>query len=151
MAAVVALVAVIVFVRGFARDSVPTNPAVNSFAHNIPPAEIRSVPAVDPAVDATSSPAKIKPLGLTETPTAVEVAQVETVRVLIPAGQKRAMEALLASIQAGKVDGEVLLAEKPEKSLEELQVSPLDFSLIEVKPLGAAGTELPSQNEETNR
>jgi hypothetical protein len=61
------------------------------------------------------------------------------------------MEALLASIQAGKVDGEVLLAEKPEKSLEELQVSPLDFSLIEVKPLGAAGTELPSQNEETNR
>jgi hypothetical protein len=148
MAAAVAIVAVLVFFHYFGHDAAGPNPQVNSVAHNVSPAEIQSIPPTPAPYERSAPPAKNKAVRSVSTQPALRV---EEVAVLIPAGQKRAMEALLASVQAGKVDGEVLLAEKPEKSLEELQISPLDFSPIEMKPLATAGTELPSQNEETNR
>ena len=61
--------------------------------------------------------------------------------MLIPAGQKQAIDAFLARVQQGKVEANVLLAEKPKGSLEELQVSPLDISPIEVKPLANVSAE----------
>lgn len=148
-AAAVALVAVIVFVRGFERDGGRTNPPVNSSAQSIPPTEIQPAPPVATSIETTRPPAKIKLPRPAESLRVVGAAQVEASRVLVPAGQQRAMEVLLASVKQGKVDGEVLLAEKPEKTLEELQVSPIGISPIEMKPLEDVRPESAPQNEKT--
>ena len=47
--------------------------------------------------------------------------------------------------------GEVLLAEQSEKTLEELQVSPIGISPIEMKPLEDLSPESAPQNEKTRR
>lgn len=150
MAAAVLVVAVVVFVRGLGHDAVPTNPPVNSLAHNVSPAEIRQTP-VAPFVETMRPPTKGKLLHPAKTPPVAEVAQVEAVRVLVPAGQKQAMDALLAGVRQGRVKADVLLAENSGKTLEDLQLSPLDISPIEVKPLADASAESPSQNEKTGR
>jgi hypothetical protein len=149
MAAAVAVVAVIVFVRGFERDGGPANPPANSSAQNVPPPEIQPAPPVATFTETTSPPLKIKQARPDARPRVAGAAQVATSRVLVPAGQQRAMEVLLASVKQGKVDGEVLLAEKPEKSLEELQVSPIDISPIEMKPLENVRPESALPNEKT--
>jgi hypothetical protein len=59
------------------------------------------------------------------------------------------MEVLLARVRQGKVDGEVLLAEKSETTLEELQVSPIDIPPIEMKPLVDVSPESASPHEKT--
>jgi hypothetical protein len=148
-AAAVALVVVIVFVRGFERDGGRTNPPVNSSAQNIPPTEIQPAPPVATFIETTRPPAKIKLPRPAESLRVVGAEQVEASRVLVPAGQQRAMEVLLASVKQGKVAGEVLLAEKPEKTLEELQVSPIDISPIEMKPLEDVSPGSAPQNEKT--
>jgi hypothetical protein len=148
-AAAVSLVAVIVFVRGFDRDGGRTNPPANSSAQNIPPTEIQPAPPVATSIETTSPPAKSKLPRPAEIPRVFGAAEVESSRVLVPAGQQRAMEVLLASVKQGKVDGEVFLAEKPEKTLEELQVSPIDIAPIEMKPLEDVSPESAPQNEKT--
>jgi hypothetical protein len=151
MVAAVGLVAVIVFVRGFERDGVRTNSPANSSAQNIRPTESQPAPPVAAFIETTSPPAKIKLPRPAESPRVVGAAQVETAKVLVPAGQQRAIDVLLASVKQGKVYGEVLLAEKPEKTLEELQVLPIDISPIEMKPLEDVSPESASQNEKTGR
>jgi hypothetical protein len=149
MAAAVALVAVIVFVRGIGRDTVPINPPANSFAHNVSPAEIQPDPPVVAAIETTSPPAKNKTVRAAKT---APVVQTKEVAVLVPAGQKQAMDALLAGVRQGQVKADVLLAENSEKTLEDLQVSPLDISPIEMKPLVDVSPESPaSQNEKARR
>jgi hypothetical protein len=149
-AAAVALVAVIVFVRGFERDGGQINPPANSTAQSVPPAEVQPAPPVVTFVGTTSPPAKRKLLPPpAEGPRVVGAAHMETSRVLVPAGQQRAMEVLLVSVTRGKVAGEVLLGEKPEKTLEELRVSPIGISPIEMKPLEEVGPESAPQNEKT--
>jgi hypothetical protein len=148
-AAAVALVAVIVFVRGFERDGLRTNSPANSSAQNIPPTEIQPAPPVATFLETTIPPAMSKLPRPAESRRVVGAAQVETARVLVPAGQQRAMEVLLASVRQGKVDGEVLLAEKSETTLEELQVSPIDIPPIEMKPLVDVSPESASPHEKT--
>jgi hypothetical protein len=149
MAAAVALVAVIVFVRGFGRDTVPTNPPLNSFANNISPAEIQRDPPVVAAIETTSPRAKNKTVRAAKT---APVAQAEGVAVVVPAGQKQAMDALLAGVRHGQVKADVLIAENSEKTLEDLQVSPLDISPIEMKPLADVVAASPaSPNEKVRR
>jgi hypothetical protein len=150
-AAAVALVAVIVLVRGFERDGGRTNPPADSSAQSIPPTEIQPVPPVVAFIEATSPPAKRKLPRAAESPRVVGAARVEASRVLVPAGQQRAMEVLLASVRQGKVAGEVLLAEIPEKTLEELQVLPIGISPIAMKPLEDVSPESAPQNEKTRR
>jgi|HubBroStandDraft_4_1064222.scaffolds.fasta_scaffold77762_3 hypothetical protein len=149
-AAAVALVAGIVFVGGLERDGGRTNPSADSTAQSIPPTEIPPVPPVAAFSETTSPPARMKRPRPAESPRVVGAAQVAASRVLVPAGQQRAMEVLLASVKQGKVDG-VLLTEKPEKTLEELQVSPLAISPIEMKPLEDVSPESAPQNEKTRR
>jgi hypothetical protein len=150
-AAAVALVAVLVFVRGFERDGGRTNPPANSSAQSIPPAEIQPAPPVVTFIGTTSPPAKRKLPRPAESPRVVGAAEVAARRVLVPAGQQRALEVLLASLKQGKVDGEVLPSEKPEKTLEELRVSPIGISPIEMKPLEDVRPESAPQNEKTRR
>jgi len=138
MAAAVALVAVIVFVRGFGDDTVPTNASVNSFAHHVSPAEIQPDPPVVAAIEATSLPAKNKTVWAAKT---APVVQAEEAAVLVPAGEKQAMDALLAGVRQGQVKADILLAESSEKALEDLQISPLAISPIAMKPLADVGAE----------
>jgi hypothetical protein len=150
-AAAIALVAVIVFVRGFERDGLRTNPPANSSAQNIPPTEIQPAPPVATFTQTMSPPAKSKLPRPAESPRVAGATEVETASVLVPAGRQRAIEVLLASVKQGRVDGEALLAEKPRETLEELQVSPIDISPIEMKPLEDVSPESASPNEKIRR
>jgi hypothetical protein len=138
MAAVVALVAVIVFLRGFGRDTVPTNASVNLFAQHVSPAEIQPDPPVVAAIEATSLPAKNKTVWAAKT---APVVQAEEAAVLVPAGERQAMDALLAGVRQGQVKADILLAENSEKALADLQISPLAISPIAMKPLADVGAE----------
>jgi len=150
-AAAVVLVAVIVLVRGFERDGGRTNPPANSSAQSIPPTEIQPAPPVVASIETTSLPGKRKLPRPAESPRVVGAAQVRASSVLVPAGQQRAIEVLLAGLKQGKVAGEVLLAGQPEKTLEELQVSPIGISPIEMKPLEDLSPRSAPQNEKTRR
>jgi len=149
MAAAVALVAVVVFVRGLGRDTVPINAFVNSLARQVSPAEIQPDPRVGAAIEATSPSAKNRTVWAAKS---APVARAKEVATLVPAGEKQAMDALLAGVRQGQVKADVLLAENSEKALEDLQISPLAISPIAMKPLADIGAESPaSPNEKPMR
>ncbi len=151
MAAAVAIFAVIVFVRGFGRDSASRNPAENPSAHSDAPVQIQPAPPVVASTETTSPPTRIKRRRADKAAPSVEPVQAEVARVLIPAGQKRAMDAWLVEVRQGRVKADVLLAGNSEKALEELQVPPIDISPIEMKPLVDVSAESGSENEKTRR
>jgi anti-sigma factor RsiW len=148
--AAAALVAVIVFVRGFERDMVPTNPQVISAAHNIPSPGIRPAPPAVAPNETAGLVEKHRQMRAVKT-APLAASAVAEVAVLVPAGKKQAMDALLAGVRQGQVQAEVLLAEKSEKTLEELQVSPLDISPITVNPLADVSPGSASESEKIRR
>jgi hypothetical protein len=143
-----ALVLAVVFVRDFGRGAAETNPQMIAAAHNEASAVIQPSAQTTAPGETKSQPAKIRSVRPIKP---ASVAKIDEIRVLIPAGQKQAIDALLVSVQQGKVEADVLLAEKPTGTLEELQVSPLVISPIEVKPLADVNTESASPNEKTRR
>jgi hypothetical protein len=147
LAAAAALVAVIVFFHDFAHDAAEPNRQVNSVALSVSPSAVQPIPSTPAPKDGGVPPEKNKTLR----PVSAQALKGQEVAVLIPPGQKQAIDALLASVQQGKVEADILLAEKPTGTLEELQVSPLDISPIEVKPLADVSVESPSPNEKTRR
>ncbi len=146
--ATAAVIVAIVFARSVSdRKAVEPQVTVSAAEQTVQPAEIQPpdvktspLQEVDSAARENARRRKVRPNSTTE-----EVA------VLIPSGQKRAMDALLASLQQGSAAREVLLAASPEKPLEELHVAPLDVSPIEVKPLEVIGAESGAASEKTNR
>jgi anti-sigma factor RsiW len=144
--AAAALVIGIVFVRGVGRGDSEQNLRTTAVARSVVPPETKTVPAAVPHVETSAPPSKGKLRRPLRIPPA---APVEETAVLIPAGQKQAIDAFLASVQQGKVEANVLLAEKPKGTLEELQVSPLDISPIEVKPLANVSAESRPENGKT--
>jgi hypothetical protein len=138
----------IFFVRSAGRDPAEQSPEVNSIARSVPPSATRPVPSAAAPFEMAELPVRHRPLRAARSAPGVSS---EEVAVLIPTGQKRGMDALLLSVQHGKVDGNVLLAEKPEQPLEELQVVPLDVSPIEVKPLADVSVGSASENSKTER
>jgi anti-sigma factor RsiW len=145
--AAAALVIGIVFVRGVGRGDSEQNLRTTAVARSVVPPETKTVPAAVPHVETSAPPTKGKlrrPLRI------APVASVEEVAVLIPAGQKKAIDALLTSVQHGEVMADVLRAEKPEIPLAELEVSPLAISPIEIKPLEDESAEPASRNEKTH-
>jgi hypothetical protein len=148
IAAAAVVVAAIVFVRGFVPDTISTNPSVNTSTHNMPSAEIRPAPTVVSPLGTTTLPAKRRSFQPTKTEPSVKV---EQAAALIPAGQKQAMDALLAGLREGAVKTDVLLTTNPEQPLRDLQVLPLEVSPIEMKPLEDVSAESASQNEKTRR
>jgi anti-sigma-K factor RskA len=148
LAAAAALVVVLVCFHDFGRDAAKLNPRVNSVAHNVSPAAVQPIPPTPAPYERGVLPGKNKTLRPVGTQAALEV---EEVAVLIPPGQKQAIDALLVSVQKGKVEADVLLAEKPTGTLEELQVSRLDISPIEVRPLADVSGESTPLNEGTRR
>ena len=140
IAAAAAIVIGIVFVRGVGRRVPEQGPQMAAAARSVVPPETKTVPVAVPHVETSAPPSK----GRLHRPLRIApVAPVEEVAVLIPAGQKQAIDALLTSVQLGEVKADVLLAERPDEPLQALEVSPLAISPIEVKPLADVGAESP--------
>jgi hypothetical protein len=148
LGAAAALVLAFVFVRDFGRGAAGTNLQMIASTHNESPAVIQPSAQATAPIETMSQPAKIRSARPFKP---ASVAKIDEIKVLIPAGQKQAIDALLVSVQQGKVEADVLLAEKPTGTLEELQILPLVISPIEVKPLADANTESASPNEKTRR
>jgi hypothetical protein len=148
LAAAAALVVVFILVRGFGRGATETNPQMIAAADHESPTVIPPFTQAIAPSETTSSSAKsssrrpIKP---------ATIAKFEQAAVLIPAGQKQAIDALLAGLREGAVKTDVLLTTNPEQPLRDLQVLPLEVSPIEMKPLEDVSAESASQNEKTRR
>lgn len=71
--------------------------------------------------------------------------------VLIPEGQRRAFDRLVAELQSGRVEPDVLAADKPEQASQEQGLPPLAIAPIEIKPLAPIGGESVPGNEDSNR
>jgi hypothetical protein len=148
IAAAAALVIGIVFVRGAGRDKVEHNLQMGATAGNVVSPETKTFPAAAPIVETSAPASRDKRQRNIRTAPA---APVEQVAVLVPAGQKKAMDAFLASVRHGKAMADVLVAEKPEIPLQELELSPLAISPIEIKPLVDVSAEPVPPNEKTGR
>lgn len=148
IATAAAIVMVIVLVRSHGRDAVETDSPVGSIALSVAPAETK--PALPEAISLEKLDLATKNRTVRAVPI-VPAPKIEEVAVLIPAGQRQAIDALLMDVQVGKVDGELLLARTPERKLEELEVTPLVVSPIEVKPLAGVSAASVEQNKSTRR
>lgn len=69
--------------------------------------------------------------------------------VLVPAGQKEAVDKLLSALQSGAVKAGELVVEKAGVPSPSLEVSPLSISPIEVKPLATIGDDAPAESEKS--
>jgi len=147
-AAAVVLVAAIVFARGFARGPAQFRRDVNSIAQNVPPIPSQAASPADTPAEMADRTAKIEPLQPVRN---VRAIQAEELKVLIPEGQKRAIDVLLASVRQGKARENVLIPEEEEGSLKEPEVVPLVISPIELRPLADVSAESPSEDEKTRR
>ncbi|MGC1619405.1 MAG: hypothetical protein WA765_13025 [Candidatus Acidiferrum sp.] len=145
-----ALVLALVFARRPARNAFEASRQAIAAAHNVPTVLGHSTPtSVVPLKTARTARKHVRGGALNATPVG-EASGVEA-EVLIPAGQKRALDVLLAQLRQGELQTEVLLAERPEEPLKSLEVSPLDISPIEIKPLPDVSTETASPENITKR
>lgn len=67
--------------------------------------------------------------------------------VLLPAGQKEAVDKLIVALQSGAMKPAELIAEKAEISAPNLPITPLVISPIEIKPLSDVSEEPKAENE----
>jgi hypothetical protein len=146
IAAAAAIVITLIYVRGAGRGDAehtsPTTAAIRGVASR----ETNSVPLSANSFEKHGPSLKVKP------PRAIEAAtpaQAEPAAVLVPAEQKQAIDALLSSLRHGQVKGEVLLAEKPDEPLRELEVSPLGIAPIELEFLPDVSGQSDSGSENT--
>lgn len=73
------------------------------------------------------------------------------VRVLIPPGQKEAVDALLIALRTGAVKGDILVADKTEKPPQGGELLPLSISPIEIQPLVPVSETSAPDGEKTRR
>ena len=144
----VVLLAVIMFVRAPGSGVAGVNRDVNSLSHDVPRPVIQAVSPDIASVERASKTGKQRPFRPVRNR---RVAQAEELTVLIPAGQKQAVNALLASVREGKAKANFLLAEEVEGPTKEFGVAPLVILPIEVKPLDDLSAEPPSEDGETKR
>jgi len=146
VAAAVALVVASVFVRGAGRHVPEQGPQMTATVLSVVPSETKTVPAVVLPLETDATSSIHRPAQPASRATAVHVRDVS---VLVPVGRKKAIDALLASVQQGNAEAGVLFAQQSEKTLHELQVSPLEISPIDMKPLADVSEESHSQDERT--
>jgi len=148
VATAVVVVAVIIFARGLGSGPAGVNRDVNFLAHDAARAVIQAAsPGIAPVEKARKS-AKHEPLRPARK---ARVAQAEELTVLIPEGQKQAIDALLSIVRQGNAKANILLAEEAEGSLNETRVAPLVISPIELKPLADLSAAPPSEDGNTRR
>lgn len=148
ISATATLLLAIVILRGAADRAAPKKVQLSAAVRGDVPRETKPAPDAMPSVEKKAPPLRAKTPWRART---AAVAPFTRVAVLVPPGQKQAMDILLASLQQGVVKPDVLLADQPEKSLPELEVSPLAIAPIEIKPLVQVGTEQASPSEKASR
>ena len=145
IAASAAVVIALIYVHGAGRgDAERISPAPGA-VRVVAPRETSSVPLSASSLEKRAPSARLKSPRTIESATQVPA---EPVAVIVQAGQKQAIDALLLSLRRGQVRGEVLLSEKPDQPLRELEVSPLAIAPIELESLpGVSGqSEFGSDN-----
>lgn len=126
--------------RGDAEHISPASAAVRVEA----PRETSSVPLSASSLEKHSPSVRLEPSRPIEFATSIPV---RPVAVIVQAGQKQAIDALLLSLRQGQVKGEVLLAGKPDQPLRELEVSPLAIAPIELEALPGVSGQSESGSE----
>jgi hypothetical protein len=129
-AAAAFLLIVTVFVRGHRRTGLKANPELASAAHE--PSATRPSLAADSRTEVPGIQAQRK--GESHRSSAASGKRAE-VSVLIPAGQRAAVDRLIAGIQSGAIKADFLADDKAEPSSQDLQLSPVAISPMEIKPL----------------
>jgi hypothetical protein len=130
--------AIILFVRAQHRPTLTTYPAADTVAHVSVPKEVG--PTVEsPVVSGQGSirPARAK----LDAQRAMHGQPTTDVPVIVPAGQKQAVDALIAAAGSGAVKPDALLAEKGEARTPNGELAPLGIPEIQIKPLAAASEE----------
>jgi anti-sigma factor RsiW len=145
-----ALVVALVLARNPARDGAEQNPQAISTAHNVlPTVNQPAIPGGAP-LETGHTARKHARVWAVKTAPAGHAASLEA-EVLIPAGQKHAIDVLLNRMQEGDLQADVLPADRPEKPLRTLEVSPLEISPIEIKPLPEVSMQTVSPEDKTKR
>ncbi|HTQ59383.1 MAG TPA: hypothetical protein VMI32_04115 [Candidatus Solibacter sp.] len=147
IAAAAVVVISLVAILGSRRTTLVVNPRTKAAGHAPSSSEISTYRSG--TVSQTTSSKRMPRRKLTRS--AEASVSVEQVTVLIPAGQKQAVDNWLIGLRRGRVSTTSLFAEKPELSSQELKISPLDLPLIEVKPLAEVGGRPALENEKTSR
>ncbi|HET7259230.1 MAG TPA: hypothetical protein VFI75_05885, partial [Candidatus Acidoferrum sp.] len=121
IAASAAIVIALIYVRDARRGDAEHISPASAAVRVVPPRETSSVPLSASSLEKRAPSSKLKAPRAIVSATSIPV---QSVAVIVQAGQKQAIDALLLSLRQGQVKGEVLLAEKPDQPLRELEVSP---------------------------
>lgn len=145
-----ALVLIVVFfARAYARHISEPNSQANAVARVAAPAEAPLLPA--PAVASQTQAAPHPSRRRTSHVALASAAPRDELRVLIPPGEKEAVDALLMALRTGAVKGDILVAGKTEKPSQDGALLPLSISPIEIQPLAPISEESAPDGEKTRR
>jgi hypothetical protein len=134
-----AVIVMIVFVRGTRRESPAKTPQLTSVASNIPPTKVPVVPGVASSPESSSRAIGRKTVQQGRGASLPQPA-LDTV-VLVPSGQKETVDALLVGLTRGAVKSTDLIADEVEQTPQDLRVVPLVIPPIEMKPLADPSEE----------
>lgn len=143
------LLMMVLFVRRHERHSVEPNSQARAVARVAAPAEAPLFPA-----PAAASRTKIAPHATRHQRAHLSLASAaprDEVRVLVPPGQKEAVDALLIALRTGAVNGDILVADKTEKPSQGGELLPLSISPIEIQPLVPVSETSAPDGEKTRR
>ncbi|HYL63928.1 MAG TPA: hypothetical protein VE077_15020 [Candidatus Methylomirabilis sp.] len=149
LASAAVLLTIVLLVRGHGRHSSQPNLQGNAVARGGAPAEAAGIPTR--VVASRTQAARHRSRERSPRVAAASAVPPAEVRVLLPAGQKEAMDALLIALRTGAVDGDILVADKPETSSQDGVASPPAISPIEIKPLPPVSEEPAPESQKTGR
>lgn len=136
-------VLVLVGMHALRRTNVEPRPI--SVASRETPVEKHSEDAVAHDVRSDVHPALRRSRNRSVTPSAAQ----SQFTVLLPVGQKQAVDTLLGELRSGAIKPNEVIVEKAEAPSSDLQVSPLSISPIEMKPLAPIVEEAAPAGEKT--
>lgn len=140
LAAATVLVVATMLIRNLNHANVRPNSAQSPDARGVPGEEFPSVAMTHPGET-------VDRLSKKRLPRTVDLLSAKQVYVLIPPGQKQAVDVLLAGLQQGDLKHESLFEEKSEQPLRDLEVPPLGVLPMEVKPLADVSSDASSESE----
>lgn len=146
VAAAAALTVAVVF-RSVRHETQQQSPASSQVAHaaSVAPPDAPSTPE---GAIARSQRRKAAAMPKTRQHAGIQP-PVEQFTVLVPSGQKAAVDSLILNLRRGKVDGADLVAQTPEAPVQKLQIAPIEVSPIVVKPLEETSGKTPAKPEKT--
>lgn len=136
-------VLVVVGMNGWRRTTVEPRPI--SAASRETPVEKHSEDTVAHDVRLDVHPALQRPRNRSVTASAAQ----SQFTVLLPVGQKQAVDKLLGELRSGAIKTNDVIVERAEAPSPDLQVSPLSISPIEVKPLATIVEDAAPGSEKT--